>query len=174
MGNRDYAAEVRALVDETCTEPWSAPEVAMAVVEYLRLHDPELLTGFLDLCAVNLVRTLINERDRSVRSYNRKTASRSVFHEAAARHEQGDTEPLKKLTFFLSELYVTENGTKMALKDMAAPQLTFAADGFADRARQSQLREAFLRALAKKCGDKPVGDVFTEQQIADLWLSISG
>lgn len=170
---RDYAAEVRVLVDAACTGTWSAPSVAIGVVNHLRAKDPELLAGFLDLCAVEVVRNLVNGRDRSTRSYNRKTASRSVFKEAADKHEQGDTEPLETLTCFLQELYVIEDGTKKPLKNMRAPELNFAADEFTERARQSQMREAFLRALAKRCGEKSVGEIFTEDQVAALWLSVN-
>jgi hypothetical protein len=173
MTGRDYMTEVRAMIDAACTGTWSAPGVANSVVEDLRANDPELLAGFLDLCAVDVVRNLVNERDRSTRSYNRKTASRSVFREAAEKHEAGDTEPLEKLTYFLQELYVAADGTKVALKNMRGPELNFAADDFAQRARQSQLQEAFLRALAKKCGDRSVGELFTEDQVAALWLSVS-
>jgi hypothetical protein len=170
---RDYATEVRILVDAACTGTWSAPGVAVSVVEHLRAKDPDLLAGFLDLCAVDVIRNMVNERDRSTRSYNRKTASRSVFKEAADRHEQGDTEPLEQLTFFLQELYVVEDGTKVPLRNMRAAELNFAADEFTERARQSRMREAFLRALAKKCGDRAVGEIFTENQVAALWLSVS-
>jgi hypothetical protein len=173
MTGRDYMAEVRALIDAACTGTWSAPGVANSIVENLRTNDPELLAGFLDLCAVDVVRNLVNERDRSTRSHNRKTASRSVFREATQKHEAGDTEPLEQLTHFLQELYVSEDGTKIALKNMRAQELNFAADDFALRAKQNAMQEAFLRALAKKCGDRSVGEVYTEDQVAAMWLAVS-
>jgi NaMN:DMB phosphoribosyltransferase len=165
--------EMRHLVDVACVGTWSAPGVANAVVTQLRERDPELLAGFLDLCAVAMVTRLINDRDQSTRSYNRKTASRSVFEKAARLHEEGDSEPLEKLTHFLQELYVSPDGIKVYLKDMRAPELNFAADDFAARARQNRMQEAFLRALAKRCSDQAVGDVFTEDQVAALWLAIN-
>lgn len=173
MVTRDYVSEVRKLVDEACVGVWSAPIVAHDVVKRLRKDDPELLAGFLDACAVSVVRTLINERDKSTRAYNRATASRSVFREAAERHEHGDSAPLEQLTYFLQELYIAPDGNKVALKDMKAPELTYAADGFAKLARQHQMQEAFLRALANKCGDQAVGEIFTEDEVAAVWLAVS-
>jgi hypothetical protein len=170
---RNYMTEMRALIDATCVGTWSAPGVAVAIVEDLRATDPELLAGFLDLCAVAVLTRLINDRDQSARSYNRKTASRSVFKEAAEKHEQGDAAPLKQLTYFLQELYIVEDGTKMPLKNMRTPELTFAADDFAKRARQNAMQEAFLRALARRCGDKPVGEIYTEDEVATMWLAVS-
>jgi hypothetical protein len=61
----------------------------------------------------------------------------------------------------------------MYLKDMRATELNFAADDFAVRAKRNAMQEAFLRALAKRCGDQAVGDVFTEDQVAALWLAIN-
>jgi NaMN:DMB phosphoribosyltransferase len=173
VAGRDFMQEMRHLVDVACVGTWSAPGVASAIVTRLRERDPELLAGFLDLCAVAMVTRLINDRDQSTRSYNRKTASRSVFEKAARLHEEGDLEPLEKLTHFLQELYVSPDGNKMYLKDMRATELNFAADDFAVRAKRNAMQEAFLRVLAKGCGDQAVGDVFTEQQVADLWLAVS-
>lgn len=172
MGDRDYMAEMRAKVDAACVGTWSAPAVATQVVEDLRVNDPDLLYGFLDLCAVTMVRQLINGRDQSARSHNRKTASRSVFKEAAEEHERGNSAPLEELTQFLQELYVIEDGSKMALKDMHSTELNYVADTFEQRARENQMRAAFLYALANKCGDRAVGEIFTEEQVAALWLSI--
>lgn len=171
--SRDFMAEVRHQIDLACVGTWSAPGVANAVVTRLRERDPELLAGFLDLCAVAVVTRLINDRDQSTRSHNRKTVSRSVFKDAADRHEEGNSEPLEKLTYFLQELYVGPDGIKMYLKDMKATELNFAADDFAARAKQNAMQEAFLRVLAKRCGDRAVGEVFAEDQVAALWLAVS-
>jgi hypothetical protein len=170
--SRDFMQEMRHHLDMACVGTWSAPGVANAIVTRLREHDPELLAGFLDLCAVTVVTRLINDRDQSTRSYNRKTASRSVFKDAADKHEAGDSEPLEKLTHFLQEMYVGPDGTKIYLRNMRTPELNYVADDFAARARQNEMRSAFLRALAKQCGDRAVGEVFTEEQVAALWLSI--
>lgn len=168
---RSYGLEVRQIVDSFCQGTWTAPQSAIRVVEYLRANDPELLAGFLDLHAVAIIRDMINERDRSTRSHNRQTASRSVFRNAAEAFDDGDPEPLT--THFLSELYIVEDGTKKALKDMRAEDLTFAANEYRRRSRELQMQEAFLRALAKKCKTQSVGAVFDEDQIALMWISLS-
>lgn len=169
---RDYAAEMRALMDAEAVGTYASPVVAAGIVEKLRATDPDLLSGWLDLGAVSFVRDAINQRDSSVRTHNRMTASRSVFRRAAEAAEQGDEEELR--TNFLGEVYVVEDGMKMPLRDMKAAELTFAADDFTQRANENAMRAAFLRALARKCSRKPVGEVFDEDKLAELWCSISG
>lgn len=170
--SRDFAAEMRALIDEMATGSYAAPVVAAEIVEKLRANDPDLLAGWLDLGAVGFVTDAINRRDSSVRSHNRTAASRSVFRRAAAEAEGGDDESLR--TNFLGELYIVDGGMKMPLREMRAVELTFAADEFTRRAEENAMRAAFLRALAKKCARRSVGEVFDEDKLAALWLSISG
>lgn len=169
--SRDYAAEMRAVIDAEAQGTYASPVVAAHIVEKLRATDPGLLRGWLDDQAVNFVRHAINLRDCSTRSHNRTTASRSVFRQAAEDFKAGDSTPL---TGFLDEPYQVEGGSKMPLRLMRAAELTFAADDYKGRAREHLMQEAFLRALAKKCRTKPVGEVFTEEKLAELWNSISG
>lgn len=170
--SRDYAAEMRALIDKEATGTYASPLVARDIVEKLRANDPELLQGWLDDQAVNFVRHAINLRDSGTRTHNRVTASRSVFRKAAEAAEAGDDEELR--THFLNEVYVIGNGMRAPLRDMAADDLVFAADSFAKRAKDNVMREAFLRALARKVRNRRVGDVFDEEKLASLWRSITG
>jgi len=169
---RDYAAEMRAVIDAEAQGTYASPVVAQQIVDKLRATDPELLSGYLDAQAVQIIRHAINLRDCSVRTHNRVAATRSVFRSAAEAAEAGDEEPLR--THFLAEVYLVEGGLKMPLREMRAAELTFAADDFARRASEHLMREAFLRALAKKCRTRPVGEVFSEDKLAALWNSISG
>lgn len=77
MGERDFAAEMRAVID-TATEgtPYVARVVAGEIVEKLRANDPDLLAGWLDAHAESLLWQAINDRDRSARAHAK--ASRHV------------------------------------------------------------------------------------------------
>lgn len=169
---RDYAAEMRAVIDSEAQGSYASPLVAQEISEKLEANDRDLLEGWLWQQRVQFLRHAINLRDCSVRTHNRMTATRSVFRSAAAAAEAGDPEPLR--TQFMAEVYLTEDGLKMPLRDMRAAELTFAADDFAQRARDNAMKEAFLRALAKKCRTKAVGEVFDEDKLAKLWLSTRG
>jgi hypothetical protein len=169
---RQYGAEVRNLIDQRCVGEYSAPQVANELVEYLQQNDPGLLQGFLSTYAVTLIRQTINERDRSFRSHNRATARRSVFRQAAQAFEEGDMEPLH--THFLSEMHVIRDGSKRQLKDMTASDLLYVAGTLRQQAHSLRMQEAFMRALAKQCGNKPVGEIYTEEQLAVMWGSIAG
>lgn len=173
MSERNYAAEMRAVIDaETGEGAYFAPTVAEHIVSKLRATDPDLLRGWLDGQAVSFVRDAINQRDCSTRTHNRIAARRSVFRQAAEAAEAGDPEPLK--TNFMGEVYVIEDGSKVPLREMRKPELLFAADDFNRRANENALRAAFLTVLAKKVGNRKVSDVFDEDKLAAAWRSISG
>lgn len=171
MTTRNYAAEMRALIDaETAGGPYVSAAVAERIVEKLEAADPELLDGWLHAQAVGFIRHAINLRDCSQRTHARLTASRSVFRDAASAAEAGDTEALSS---WLTTVYVVEDGSRVRLAEMRKPELLFVADDYGRRAADALLQEAFLRALAKKVGQRKVSDVFDEEKLSALWLSIS-
>lgn len=169
--SRDYATEMRAVIDAEAQGTYAAPVVAAHIVEKLRATDADLLRGWLDLQAENFIRHAINLRDCSTRTHNRTAVRRSVFREAAENFEAGNAEPL--VTGFLDEVYVVEDGNKVPLREMRSADLLFAADDYKARAAQHLMQEAFLRALAKKVRSKKVGDVLDEEKVASLWRSLS-
>lgn len=172
MSERDYAAEMRAVMDaETGDGPYTSVVVAEQIVEKLRATDPDLLHGWLDAQAVGIVRHAINLRDCSQRSHARVMAGRSVFRDAAEAAEAGDTGPLSR---FLGTVYVVEDGSRVRLSEMRSPDLLFVADTYAKRAAENLLQEAFLRGLAKKVGKKKVSDLYDEAKLAEMWLSLTG
>jgi hypothetical protein len=169
--DRNYAAEMRAVIDEATSHgPYSSPTIAEQIAEKLRANDPDLLHGWLDQQAVQFIRVAINERDHSNRVHARAVAGRSVFREASAAFEAGDSDALGA---FLNTVYVVEDGTRVRLSEMTKPDLLFAADGYGRRAAEHLLQESFLRALAKKVGTRRVADVFDEDKLNSLWRSIS-
>jgi hypothetical protein len=172
--DRDYAKEIRALIDQATEGGTYTPgTVAEQLVNFLRENDPELLIGWLNAQAVYYVRQAILRRDASARAHNRVQACRSVFKDAAEEFEKsGDSTELR--SHFLTEAYVVSDGSRMLLKDMTSMELSYVADKYSQLARTSLLREAFLRALAKRCGDRPVGEVLDEETVATMWCSIAG
>jgi|RhiMethySRZTD1v2_1073278.scaffolds.fasta_scaffold605059_2 hypothetical protein len=168
---RNYAQEMRELIDMTTQGRYTSASAAQEIVNYLREHDPDLLHGWLDAQAVHFVRVAISNRDHSARAYNRTAASRSVFRKAAEDFDNGDEAPLR--SNFLDEVYVIEAGVRMPLRQMTSVELSFVADDFGRSAKESLWREAFLRALAKKCGTRTVEQVFDEETIAKLWISVA-
>lgn len=167
---RNYVAEMRALIDEeTSHGPYISASIAEKIVEKLLVNDPQLLEGWLHAQAVQLIRHAINQRDSSMRTHARQTASRSVFAKAAQEAQEGNMEPLSK---FLDTRYVVEGGIRLRLADMREPQLNFVANSYQRRAQDALLQQAFLRALARKVGSDRVEDHFTEEELARLWRSI--
>jgi len=168
--DRNYAAEMRAIIDQMTEGEYSSPMVAQKIVMKLEVEDPKLLHGWLLSQAADFIRHSINMRDASVRGRNRKTVSRSVFRQATDAQEQGDAEPL---SHFLGEVYVVEGGSRKALKEMTAADLTFASNDFSVRAAKNAMQATFLRVLAEKVGAGKVADLYDENMLIELWRSIS-
>lgn len=170
---RDHVGEVRALIEEATSHgPYVSALVAQDVVDKLRANDPELLRGWLDAMAVSMLRHVINLRDCSTRTYARTHARRGEFAKDAEAFEAGDR---RAMAGWLNIRHVVdEAGTRKRLAEMTAEDLRHVAEDYEAKAREHALHAAFLRALAKKCARRPVGEVFTEAKLNELWLSLSG
>lgn len=169
---RDFAAEMRAVIDaETAGGPYVSAQVAEHIVAKLRATDPGLLDGWLHAQAVNFLRHAINLRDCSTRSHARAVSGRRAFGEAAAAHGAGDT---TALSGWLGVVHVVEDGTRKRLSEMTAADLEHVASDYDSRAAENAMHATFLRALRKKVGRKAVGDVFSEDRLAEMWRSLSG
>lgn len=165
--NRDYAAEVRALVDaETAEGPYVPRVVADHLVTKLRATDPDLLDGWLHLNASHLFWDLIDRRDRSRRSHARRTAARGEFRSALVDRTAGDVDPLRR---FLDMPLTVGSGHRKRLADLTAVELRHVADTYIARADDNLLMAAFLRVLAKKVKRGTVADHYTDDQLARVW-----
>lgn len=170
MTDRDYIAEMRALIDKEAAGEYVSGLVAAEVVGKLRANDPDLLAGWLDIQAVSLLHQAINNRDRSRRTAARIAAPRSVFASAAAAHEGGDPAPLRGL---LDTHYVVNpEDLRKPLASMTANDLRYVAGRYHERAEDALMEEAFFMALSKKVGKGTVGEHFTEEQVWEMRKSL--
>jgi hypothetical protein len=167
---RDYAGDMRTVMDRMAHGVYSPPLVAIQIVNWLQQNDPELLDGWLHQQAHNMIRAAINQRDSSARTYNRIHSRRSVFQRAAVAAGGGDTGPLSN---FIDEVYSIESGEKKPLGLLYHNDLIYVAKTYEDRERENGLQKAFLRALADRVGDQQVSDVFDNVDLAKLWNSIT-
>lgn len=168
---RNYAADMRAYIDErTSRGPYVSREIANEIVAALEVDDPDLLEGWLYAQAELMIWSAINQRDRSIRSKTRHSASASVFEKASQAHAEGDSVPLRR---FLDLPFVVADGTRCKLAELVATDLRYVASGYDQRAKESAMNAAFFRALAQKVGRKKVGDVFSEEKIAAMWNSLN-
>lgn len=172
VSDRDYLAEMRAVIDaETAGGPYASPVIAEQIVVKLRATDPDLLDGWLHAQAASFIRHAINLRDCSTRSHARSTSGRSVFADAAKRHEAGESDAMQG---WLYVVHVVEDGTRKKLAEMTADDLMHVAADYDERARENAMHSAFLKAVAKKVRKGVVGDHFTDEKLAQLWQSIGG
>lgn len=167
---RDYAAEMRAIIDaETGEGPYTAAAVAHQIVDKLIATDPELLQGWLDAQAVQIVRLAIVDRDRINRTYARNKSNRSIFQNALVAAELGHIESLGK---WLSTVFVVREGMRLKLSEMRKTDLEHCAGMYKRKSNEMLMQEAFLLALARNVGTGQVKDIYDEAKLNDLWRSI--
>lgn len=170
MSDRDYAAEMHAVVDAELDAPQiMVPLLAKDLVEKLRANDPELLTGWLDMLAPQVVADFIGRRLSSRRQVARVRGRRTAFGEAAERFESGDG---AAVTAWLEMAYESADRSQKHLGLFDHSDLTYAHDAYAERAARNGFEAAFLGALAKKVVTGTVSDHFTNEQIAAMRSSL--
>lgn len=170
--NRQYAVEMRELVDETAAAQSSyIPRIlASEIIAKLRRNDPDLLAGWLDLQAEHFVWQMINDRDRSRRSYMRIHAGRGAFAEAAERFSGGDSEALDN---FLSMRFTVEDGSRRELHTLRRDSLTFVADTYEKREKENRFNKTIFRAMAEHVGNRTVGDVYTNEDLRRMFGGVT-
>lgn len=171
MLTRDYATEMRKLIDSEAVGTYIPGLVAAAIVEKLRVIDPNLLTGWLDAQAEQFLRMAINDRDRSQRTAARHSLKRSVFAADTKAAEAGEPD---RLVRWLDIRFTIADGNHAPLKDLTGTDLQYVSETYENRARENQLTAAFLTAIAKKIGTGRVSEHFTDEQLDLMWGSLGG
>jgi hypothetical protein len=171
MTERNYAADMRAAIDEQTQGEYTAPQAATDLVDKLRAGDPDLLSGWLDAQAVILLTDVIRRINHGKRRVAKSQQSRSVFANAATAHESGDS---TSLTTLLDTPWTLPGGTIRPLRAMTKDDLIAVSSDYDTRARENMMNAAFMRALAKKVQPgQTVQDVFSEEQVAAMWGSLN-
>lgn len=169
--DRDYIAEMSQVVEASIPAgDYVASVVAADLVERLRMEDPDLLAGWLDLKAAVILADVVARRSNSRRQAARIGAPRKAFAEAARSFTDGDIEALHP---FAAEYVVDDENTRRAVANMTADDCRFVASKYEESARISKLEAAFHRAVGKKIGARLVGEIFTEAQYLEMYRSVT-
>jgi hypothetical protein len=172
MTDRDYLADMTAAIEAAVPEgEYVAALVAADLVEKLRVEDPELLAGWLDLRAAVVLADVIARRSNSKRQAARAAAPRTAFQEAARTFEV-ERDPLV-MSPFATHYVVDGENLRRRVADMTGADHEFVASGYADTKTTAALLEKFHRAVAKKVGDRRTSDVMSEEQYARMYRSIT-
>jgi hypothetical protein len=164
---RDYAGEMRRLIDQETVGTYVPGIVATRIVDRLRAEDPDLLVGWLHRQAATFVREAINRRDSSLRTRARYHTPRSVFRADAV---SGDPERVRR---WMDVRFTVEDGMHMPLRDMTKANLEFVAATYELRARGSWLQKTFLQRLAEQVGRDRVEDRFSDDDLTVLWEELN-
>jgi hypothetical protein len=166
---RDYAAEMRAVIDAaTADGPYVPGIVAAEIAEKLRATDPGLLDGWLRAQAHQFIREAIGARDRSARSWARHAAPRAEFAAATAAHEAGDPHPLRS---YLNLPFPVADGSHRPLATLTRADLLYVEGDYRRRADDNAFYATLMATMAKKVGSGTVADHYTEEQLAAMFGS---
>lgn len=168
--SRDYAAEMRALMDAERTGPNYVKAIARDnIIEKLRETDQELWYGWLDLMGPQILWEALDQIDRHERAATKKKASpRARAARAAKALQAGNPEPARE---FL-DMPISYKGTTVPLGKMRGTDCLLAKPTYDKLARGNRLMGALLAACAKKAGSRLIEEVYTEEQLAAMWHSL--
>lgn len=169
MGDRDYAGEMRVLIDDRTDVPdgYVAIDVAREIVAELRETDPDLLAGWLDAQAEQFIRAAISSRDRSIRSHRRAMKAASVFGEAVS--EAMTTGNTTALHGYLHLPFTLAGDVRKPLGALTHDDLVFVRDDYSRRARENTFYASVMGKLAEKVTAGTVADHFTEVQLQNVF-----
>lgn len=170
---RDIATEMRKHLDAAMVGDYEPAAAAREIVDHLREHDPGLLVEYLEEEAVRIVADRIRRLNHSARTAARHQARRSVFVAATEAFENADgagrAEHAVVLVDWLNGVhYRLRDGTHRLFGDCTGVDLEFQIDAYRRTARTAQFEAAFLTAVARKAGDRPVRVAFSNDEITAL------
>lgn len=168
--DRDYDTELAALVDARLADKTDVVAAALAA-DLLTTADPGLIDGWLRAHRAAILTSFIRHRANSFRSQQRHRALSKAFGEAAAGFANGDTEAMGS---FEARYIVDEQETRRRVADMTGADHRFVAHSYEETAKGARMLAAFHRAVAKRCGARCTGDVFSEEEYDALLASLTG
>lgn len=169
---RDYAAEMNAALAQVAPAgDYVLGVLAGEFVDKLRVNDPELLAGWLDLHAAPVVADLLGRHLRAARQRQRNQASAGAFSNAAAAHAAGDAEALSP---FEVRFVVDADETWRRVGDMTGPDHLFVAARYRQQEATAAMLAAFHAAVAKRVGKRTTAAVLSAEQYGRLYRSITG
>lgn len=143
-------------------------QLAAQVLAEGRENDPQAVREWLDAISLAVVTETISKRLQSDRGVALARRGARAFQSAV---DSGDPD---ELNAFRTYYAVNDENLRRRVADMTGPDHTFVANSYGRSARQSQMLEAFHRAVAKKVGPRRTEEVFTEEEYARLYSSVMG
>jgi hypothetical protein len=145
---------------EAAGDHFAVPVVAMKLVEQLRRENMGLLIAYLNARAALYFTLDMSRHLRGQRQSARVQARRHRFHEDPA-------------AFYHSKFAIDEHGNRKELCDMTGVDHRFVASEYRRDANKDLLEASFHEALARKLGDKRTSDVYTAEQVAEMYSTFA-
>jgi hypothetical protein len=145
---------------EAAGDHFAVPIVAMKLVEQLRRENMGLLIAYLNARAALYFTLDMSRHLRSERQMARVHARRHKFHEDPS-------------SFYHAKFAIDDRGNRKELCDMTGVDHRFVANEYRSNANKDLLEASFHEALAHKLSDKKTSDVYTAEQIADMYSTFA-
>ena len=177
-GDRDYNAEMdERIAEATSGSGWVAAVVAQKLHASLLENDPDLLDGWLNAMAVQMLRRVIGLRTHAERARAKRGARAREFGDAAgdfgsAGDDDKEAAGERLLGMFAVPYVIDADGTQKRAADMTGTDHLFVAVDKEKSAKTARMEAAFHRAVAKKVGKKRTADVIPLEQYEAMYLSI--
>lgn len=150
---------------------WVASTLATKLAADLRQNDPDLLRGWLDLQAENLIRDALVRNSNAQRTRARKRSNAVAFTERARVAER--TGNYAELTGMFSAVHTISNGNiRRAARDMTGQDHRYVATRYRNTANEYLMLSAFHNAVARRVGESRTSDVFSEEEYEQMYRSI--
>jgi hypothetical protein len=167
MGDRDFLAEMDALIDAWAKPAHCVPGVVAARI--IETVDPVLLDGWLRQRATEILASAIAKHKRATAAASRASAAPRAFEKARREAAGGDVAALSSFTAYCT---VDAKKTRRRVADMTGADHEFVAAGCEKEAKSAALLAEFHRQVARKVGSNRTSDVLSEKQYDQLYHSI--
>lgn len=140
-------------------------DVAAKVMAWCQENDPELLNGWLELQAQDMLWHTLTRREQNDRLRTQRATKHAVFANALRSAANGDYEPAKEQLSILDARYACNPGReRKKYRSMTKEEVLHVAGNYGRVESHSRLRRIFHETVARSLEEgEVVGDRFTAE-----------
>jgi hypothetical protein len=179
LAESDPIAEMRQYIAERLVNRETAAETATRIRRHILEDNPELYESWIAFVIDHAMTDLVGSVIRTQRAMARQQKSTEVFERIREQMEaHPDATPeerrgiVRNARAWLDVQYALRGGQRARLYDMTGAECDYVAGTYRERATANYIEYQWLNAIAQHVGNRKVGEVYTEDQLMSLRLSI--
>lgn len=168
--NRDYAADMNELFAQfTKDDSYNLRDVAIRIVEHCQQNDRDLLNGWLDIQAGDLIWGALLRKENSQRALSIRSTKHAVFQEALREAANGNPAPAQEYVSILDGRFTTPSKVRKRYSAMNREEVEYLASRYGHMEKRSQLHRIFHETVARALGEgEMVGDKFDATRLYEI------